>query len=133
MRGVLYIPYGLSSPLILQLTKEMEIIFFLRITRVEIGKLGEKNSEQVQKKYVNSLAKKGLWVWVILVIMPCFWNAIGIRHIFFQCRRHTAYRRHSRKHWDSTIKCQVFRITTTDYYQKILKEKNDKLILSLGI
>ena len=68
-----------------------------------------------------------LFAILLLVTSMCTGHySIGIRHIFFQCRRHTAYRRHSRKHWDSTIKCQVFRIAMTDYCQKILKEKNSK-------
>ena len=68
----------------------------------------------------------GAWAMTILVIMPCFWNAVGIRHIFFQCRQHTACSWHSRKHWNTTIKGQVFRIA---YWQKIVKTMGWKIML----
>ena len=45
-----------------------------------------------------------LTVGTILVIMPGFCNAVGIRHFPNECRRHSACRRH----WNYAIKSQLF-------------------------
>ena len=45
-----------------------------------------------------------LLVMYILVIMPGFCNAVGIRHFPNECRRHSACRRH----WNYAIKSQLF-------------------------